>query len=126
MLPLAGVVLLMIELMVRPVTAAPFPAWKSEAVVAPPSTVMLWLVLFRSSAVPLIVGTTATFVGVEEILPVTVRMLPTARVGVAVPPLLLKTTPARVLLPTRVRVEPPLRVTMLLAAIWPALVTIVT
>ena len=49
---------------------------------------------------------------VEEIDPVRVRMLPEVRVG-AVEPLLLKTRPARVFAPNSVRVEAPLRVTVL-------------
>ena len=47
-----------------------------------------------------------------------------AKLGAA-PPLLLKARPARVLAPVKVSVEPPLRVTMLLEPIWPA-VPIVT
>ena len=66
-----------------------------------------------------ITGTTATFDGVEVMLPVSVKVPPGLTVGTAVPPLLLKTRPARELLPNKVSVEPPLRVAMLPEPIWP-------
>ena len=53
-------------------------------------------------------------------------MPPVVTVGFAVPPVLLKTRPASVLSPTSVSDEGPFKVTVLAAAIWPALVSIVT
>ena len=58
--------------------------------------------------------------------PVSVSVPPVVTVGVAVPPVLAKVRPASVLLPTRVSVEGPLSVTVLAAAIWPALVDMFT
>ena len=58
--------------------------------------------------------------------PESVSVPPVVTVGVPVPPVLSKVRPARVLLPTSVRVEGPLRVTAFAAAIWPALVDMPT
>ena len=60
------------------------------------------------------IGTVATFACVEEMLPETVSTPVGVTVGAAVPPLLLNTIPASVLLPTSVSVAPPFSVTTLL------------
>ena len=93
----------MTELMIRPWIVAPLPTWKSEAAVAPPSTVMLWPVLLRSSQPPAMFGAKVppvmTAVGVEETLPVRVRTPLALTNGIPkVLPLLVKTKPAWVLL----------------------------
>ena len=47
-------------------------------------------------------------------------------VGLAVPPVLFSTRPARVLLPNKLTADPPLRVTTFAALIWPTKLFIVT
>ena len=78
---------------------------------------------------PAMVLEVVTFEELAEMSPVRVRrppMLPLAfKVGAA-PPLLLKMKPASELAPIRFKVPPPLRVTTLLAAIWPETLFIVT
>src|SRR6266566_1984012 len=64
-------------------------------------------------------------VTVIGVAPVRVRRPTAATVGVAVPPLLSKARLFNVLLPTRVNTDPPRRVTVLAAAIWPAFVNMV-
>ena len=61
---------------------------------------------------------------VEVMAPVT-NSVPPVTVGVAVPPMLLKVTEARVFWPTRVSTLPPLSVTLLVEAMDPLWVTCV-
>ena len=70
----------------------------------------------------LIVGVTATLVGMEAMPPVRVSVVPVVTAGVVVPPLLLKVRPAKVVAPVNCNTEPPLRVTLLPEAICCALV----
>ena len=78
--------------------------------------------------VGLIIGVTATLVGVEVMLPVSVRVPPVAEiatVGVVVTAVAVEDDAGQSVAvvdgePTRFKVEPPLSVTTLVGSIWPA------
>ena len=82
----------------------------------------------KLSAVPEMTGTVTVdwLVAVMAAVSLRVSESPTATVGLAMAPSLSKVRPRSTLMPTRVRLPPPRRVTFAVGEIWPALVTMVT
>ena len=99
----------------------------SPVAARPALTVMTGLFEPKSRAVPEMTGTLTGDWFVAVMAAVWLRVSEAAAtVGLAMAPSLSKVRPLRVLVPTKVRLPPPRRVTFAVAAIWPALVTIVT